>query len=121
MTATPPSPCKTTEATWRKPIYRVLAGQDACEVRIELPGVPKSGVSIHLEDSVLTVHGRRSQTAPETWKPLHREIPAEDSLLRLRLSTPVDEDRLEAWLEQGVLSLRLPLRETARSRRIEIQ
>ncbi len=121
MTTNPESPRNTPEAAWRKPIYRVLEGQDALEVRIELPGVPKSGVSIRLEDSVLTVRGRRAPTLPETWKPLHREIPAEDALLRLRLNTAVDEDRLEARLEQGVLSLRLPLRETARPRQIEIQ
>lgn len=121
MTATTESPSNTTEATWRKPIYRVLDGQEACEVRIELPGVPKSGVSIHLDDGVLTVQGRRTQTVPDNWKPLHREIPAEDCLLRLRLNTPVDEDRLEARLEDGVLCLRLPLRETARPRQIEIQ
>jgi len=121
MISTSESPGNTLKANWRKPIYRVLDGQDACEVRIELPGVPRSGVSIHLDDGVLTVQGRRTQTVPETWKPLHREIPAADSLLRLRLNTPVDEDRLEARLEQGVLNLRLPLREAARPRQIEIQ
>jgi HSP20 family protein len=121
MNATKESPRNTTSAAWRKPIYRVLDGRDAHEVRVELPGVPKTGVSIRLEDGVLTVHGRREPVVPTDSKPLHREIPAEDFLLRLRLNTPVDEDRLEARLEQGVLSLRLPLRETARPRRIEIQ
>lgn len=121
MTAIPECPPTPTEAAWRKPIYRVLADEDACSVQIELPGVPKSGVSIRLEDGVLTVQGRRTQTVPETWKPLYREIQTEDALLRLRLNAPVDEDRLEARLEQGVLSLRVPLRETARPRQIEIQ
>lgn len=121
MISTSESPGNTLKANWRKPIYRVLDGQDACEVRIEMPGVPKSGVSIHLEEGVLTVSGRRTPTAAESWKPLHREIPTEDYQLRLRLNTPVDEDRLEARLDHGVLSLRLPLRETARPRRIEIQ
>lgn len=121
MTAHTESPNTTIAAAWRKPIYRVLDGQEAHEVRIELPGVPKSGVSIRLEDGVLTVHGRREPCPPDNWKPLHREIPAQDSLLRLRINTPVDEDRLEARLEHGVLNLRLPLRETARPRQIEIQ
>lgn len=121
MTATTESPNNTTEAAWRKPIYRVLDSCDAYEVRVELPGVPKTGVSIRLEDGLLTVHGRREPVVPTGWKPLHREIPAEDCLLRLRLNTAVDEDRLEARLEDGVLCLRLPLRETARPRQIEIQ
>lgn len=121
MTANPESRPKATETPWRKPIYRVLDSQDAHEVRIELPGVPKAGVSIHLEDGVLTVHGRRPRVVQETWQSLHREIPVEDSLLRLRLNVPVDEDRLEARLEHGVLSLRLPLRASARPRQIEIQ
>ena len=121
MTANTESPCTTTEVAWRKPIYRVLDGRDAYEVRIELPGVPKAGVSIRLEEGVLTVHGRRETVIPTGWKPLHREIPAEDHLLRLRLNTPVDPDRLEARLEHGVLSLRLPVSEAARPRQIEIQ
>lgn len=120
MTSTTESARNTPKTAWRQPIYRVLDGQEACEVRIELPGVPKAGVSIHLEDGLLTVTGQRLATVPETWQPLHREIPAENSLLRLRLNTPVDEDRLEARLEHGVLSLRLPRREAARPRRIEI-
>lgn len=121
MPAYTESPNTTPAVNWRKPIYRVFEGQEAHEVRIELPGVPKSGVSIRLEEGVLTVHGRRGPCPPDTWKTLHREIPAEDCLLRLRLNTPVDEDRLEARLEDGVLCLRLPLRETARPRQIEIQ
>lgn len=121
MTSIPESPRNTAEAAWSKPIYRVLDSQDAYEVRIEMPGVPKSGVAIRLEDGVLTVNGRRESAAKEGWKPLHREISSADYVLRLRLNSPVDEDRLEARLEQGVLRLRLPLRETARPRRIEIQ
>lgn len=118
MTASPPS---TTESACRKPIYRVLEMQDAFEVRLEMPGVAKAAVSMRLEDGVLTVQGRRTSSVPENWKPLHREIPTEDYLLRLRLNTAVDQDRLEARLEQGVLSLRVPRRDTSRPRQIEIQ
>lgn len=121
MTANTESPNTTTEAAWRKPIYRVLDGRDAYEVHVELPGVPKTGVSIRLEDGVLAIHGRREPVVPTGWKPLHCEIPVGDYQLRLRLNAPVDENRLEARLEQGVLNLRLPLCETARPRRIEIQ
>jgi HSP20 family protein len=110
-----------TPTTWRKPIYRVLDTADAHEIRIELPGVPKSGVSVRLEDHVLAVEGHREMAVPADWKSLHREIPDADYQLRLRLNLPVDENRLEARLEQGVLHLRLPVQESARPRQIEIQ
>ncbi len=104
-----------------KPLYRINGNEHAYEVRVELPGVPKSGVSIDLEDNILTIRGKRAAGVPDGWKTLHSEIPALDFLLRLRLNTPVDEESLKAVVENGVLSVHLPVKEAARPRRIEIQ
>jgi len=83
--------------------------------------VPKSGVKIDFEDNLLTVQGRRNATVPDTWKALHRELSTSDYQLRLRLNAPVDEDKLKASMESGILTLELPIRETAKPRRIEVQ
>ena len=104
----------------RKPLYNVNGNAEAYEVRIELPGVPKSGVKLDLEENILTVRGERSGTVPEGMKALHRELSPLSYLLRLRLNTPVNEDQMTAKLEDGVLTVRLPLKEVAKPRQIPV-
>ncbi|MBX7208283.1 MAG: Hsp20/alpha crystallin family protein [Verrucomicrobiaceae bacterium] len=104
-----------------KPRYFVDGTKEAYEVRVEVPGVAKEDVSINLEENVLTIHARRKSAAPTGSKPLHRELSDLDFVLRLRLNTEVDEEKMTASLEHGVLALRLPVKETALPRRIEIQ
>lgn len=110
-----------TEVATVKPRYFVDGTQEAYEVRVELPGVAKDGVNINLEDNVLTLRAKRKPSAPSEWKTLHRELSVQNYLLRLRLNTQVDEDKMSAALDQGVLTLKLPVREAAKPRRIEIQ
>jgi HSP20 family protein len=104
----------------RKPLYNVNGNAEAYEVRVEMPGVPKGGVKIDLEDSILTIRGERNATVPEGMKTLHRELSPLSYLLRLRLNTPVNEEQMTAKLEDGVLTLRLPLKEVAKPRQIPV-
>jgi HSP20 family protein len=105
----------------RKPLYNVNGNAEAYEVRVEMPGVPKSGVKLDLEDNILTVRGERNTTVPEGMKALHRELSPLSYLLRLRLNTPVEEEKMTAKLEDGVLTLRLPLKEVAKPRQIPVR
>ena len=104
----------------RKPLYNVNGNAEAYDVRVEMPGVPKSGVKLDLEDNILTVRGERNTTVPEGMKALHRELSPLSYLLRLRLNTPVEEEKMTAKLEDGVLTLRLPLKEVAKPRQIPV-
>jgi len=104
-----------------KPRYFVDGTQEAYEVRVELPGVAKDGVSINLEENVLTLRAKRTPSALSDWKTLHRELSGLDFLLRLRLNTQVDEEKMTAALENGILTLKLPVKEAAKPRRIEVQ
>lgn len=121
MTTCEPTPRAEAQENTQKPVYHIHGNENAYEVRVEMPGVPRQGVSINLEDNILTIRGKRASALPETWKPLHSEISTLDFLLRLRLNTPVDEERLKATVENGVLSVQLPIKEAAKPRRIEVQ
>lgn len=119
-TFAPSAPSGVTESL-RKPLYNVNGNTDAYEVRVELPGVPKSGVKLDLEDNILTVRGDRNTTVPEGMKALHRELSPLNYLLRLRLNTPVEDDKMTAKLEDGVLTITLPIKQAAKPRQIQIQ
>ncbi len=105
----------------RKPLYNVNGSADAYEVRVKLPGVPKNGVKLDLDDNILTVRGERNSAVPEGMKTLHRELSPLNYLLRLRLNTPVDEEKMTAKLEDGMLTIALPVRQAAKPRQITIQ
>jgi HSP20 family protein len=119
MTATCP-PSTAARPIQRKPRYEVHHAEDAYTLRVELPGVAKDAVSIDYDQGVLTLQAQRNTQAPETWKPLHRELNDQGYLLRLKLNAPVDEDKLNAQLADGILTLSLPVREAAKPRRIEV-
>lgn len=120
-TSTPNSPACGVSESLQKPRYAVSSTADAYQVRIEMPGVPKNGVKIDFAEKVLTVRGERNTTTPESWKVLHRELPALNYQLRLRINAPVDEEQVKASMENGVLTLLLPVRETAKPRRVTVQ
>lgn len=105
----------------QKPRYTVTNRDEAFEIAVDLPGVPKSAVQVQLEDDILTVRGERHTATPEAWKTRHREISAQPFLLRLRVNTPVNDEQLTASLEDGVLKVNLPLKTPAKARKIEVQ
>ena len=104
-----------------KPRYSVDGSDEAYEVRVELPGVAKDGVTVDIDENVLTLRAKRKTGVPDGWKALHREMSDLDFILRLRLNAQVDESKMSATLDHGVLVLRLPVKEAAKPRRIEVQ
>ena len=117
---TPAQTSAPAEAPTVKPRFDVRSDKESHVIQIEMPGVAKDGVSLDLHADVLTVRGKRKPGTLEGWKTLHRELSDVDYLLRLKLSTPVDEEGLTAKLEAGVLTVSLPLKEAAKPRRIEV-
>lgn len=105
----------------QKPLYTVGGNAEAYEVRVLLPGVPKSGVKIDLDENVLSIRGERQSATPEGWKTLHREISTQNFQLSLRLNVPVDDDKLTASVENGVLTVKLPVKEAAKPRQVQVQ
>ena len=103
-----------------KPRYHVQTAAESYSVQVELPGVKKDAVSLNLDRNVLTVRGRRSTTPHADWKPLHRELNDVDYLLRLKLNVPVEDSKLSAQLADGVLTVVLPVKETAKPRTIPV-
>lgn len=92
------------------------------ELGIALPGVKREEISISLEDSELEIQARRTGGVPANWRPVHLERPAPSAYrLELSLGIDVDAERISAKLEDGILTLRLPVSEAAKPRRIAVQ
>ncbi len=120
-TETAPASAETETRPVRRPRYQVEHSPEAHTVRVELPGVSKDAVRLNLDDGVLHLTAPRRSTVPANWKPLHRELSEAGYELRLKLNDRVDESRLSAGLEDGVLTLVLPVKETVKPRSISLQ
>lgn len=104
----------------RRPRFQIEHTDEAHHVRIELPGVLKENVRLNLEEGVIHLTAERGRTVPEHWKPLHRELSDAGYEFHLRLNDRVDESRLSAALDAGVLTLTLPVKEAVKPREIVI-
>lgn len=92
---------------------------DAYLVRMDLPGVNKGDISLELEDGVLSVTASRSFETDEG----DEKSEAKSSFTyRKSIQVPetIQEDKIEASYEDGVLSLTLPKGEKAKPRQIKV-
>lgn len=93
---------------------------EAAVLVIEMPGVPREGLEVAIEDDLLTVRGVLALRAPEGSTLGRAEFEPGTYERSFRLSEELDRDRIEASLEHGLLRLTLPrLRPTRRT--IEIR
>jgi len=96
-------------------------GPDGLILEADLPGVSDNGVSIQLEDNVLSLRAHVATPALETSRTLHEEYQVGDFYRSFILSDEVERARISAELRNGVLRLVLPKAERAKTRRIEIK
>ncbi len=104
-----------------RPHYSSRYDQDAWQVAVTLPGVKKENVSVSVENDILEVLATRNLDTPEEWTPLGSYFPERTYRLRLDVGPEVDEKQISGALEDGILSLRLPLRDEVKPRTIEIK
>jgi HSP20 family protein len=99
----------------------VVEADDAYLLALDLPGVNADAVHVHYDDGVLTVSGERSQVGAFAESRLLR---AERGLGRFsrqfQIGTAIDPDAIEASLDDGVLTLRVPKAEVRKARQIAV-
>jgi HSP20 family protein len=104
-----------------KPKYQSRYSENAWEVTVSLPGVVKDHLDVTAENEILEIRATRLLDVPEGWRPL-ADYPAEKNYrLRLDVGPEVDPSGISARLEDGVLTLELPLREEVKPRKIEVK
>ena len=104
-----------------KPKYQSRYSENAWEATVSLPGVFKDHLDVTAENEILEIRATRLLDVPEGWRPL-ADYPAEKNYrLRLDVGPEVDPSGISARLEDGVLTLELPLREEVKPRKIEVK
>ena len=93
---------------------------DEFVVEFDLPGVDTASIELTVEKNVLTVHAQRRRNAVDGIELLIGERPQGTFSRQLFLGESLDTDRIEAGYAEGVLTLRLPVAERAKPRRVPI-
>ena len=93
-------------------------------VRADLPGMRPDDVQIDVEDGVLTISGERREENEERERGFYRSERSYGAFSRsIALPDDVDEERVQARYEHGVLEVTVPMPQpqARRGRRVEIQ
>jgi HSP20 family protein len=89
-------------------------------VQFDLPGVDTSSIELIVERNVLTVHAERSRSNGDDVELLIGERPHGTFSRQLFLAETLDTERLSADYSDGVLTLRVPVKEQAKPRRVTV-
>ena len=109
--------------TWSRPaVIPMDAYRDGEQyvVHFDLPGVDPASVDLNVERNVLTVKAERAHSYGEDVELQVAERPRGVFSRQLFLGDTLDADRIEATYDAGVLTLRIPVAEKAKPRKIEV-
>ena len=115
----------TSSGTWSRPTAMPMDAYRSGEqfvVAFDLPGVDPESIELDVERNVLTVKAeRRPVTTEEHVEMQVAERPLGVFSRQLFLGDTLDAEHIDAGYEAGVLTLRIPIAEKAKPRRITIK
>jgi HSP20 family molecular chaperone IbpA len=86
----------------------------------DMPGVEADNVTIDLQDDTLILRGNVTDELPQGMSPLFVEYETGAYVRQFSLPEVIDQSRIEAKMENGVLRLVLPKIEKATPRKITV-
>lgn len=99
----------------------VLADSDAFTIKALLPGVKPEDLDIQILNETVTISGKVQPDRKENGNYLLTELPGGKFYRVLTLPTQLNQEDVEAELQDGILTLRIPKAEEAKPRTIKIQ
>jgi HSP20 family protein len=108
-------------ADWA-PSVDILEKENEILIKAELPGVESKDVVVTLDNNVLTIKGERHLEKDVKKESYHRMERTYGSFFRsFSLPNNVDTGNVRAEYKDGLLTLALPKKATAKSRTVEIK
>lgn len=85
-----------------------------------LPGVKAEELNVQVINDTITIQGEFKKPEDEKSEYLRSEIPTGRFYRELTLPAPLDTSKVDAHLENGILTLRVPKAEEARPKSIKV-
>jgi HSP20 family protein len=109
------------KGSWIPPVDIFQNGKDELVLKAELPDMKREDIKITIDNDTLTISGEKKVTDEVKDEQFHRIERRYGSFSRsFSLPPTVDPTKVSAEYKNGVLTLRLPLREEAKPRQIDV-
>jgi HSP20 family protein len=99
----------------------VIRRESELELRVDVPGVRLEDLEVTVDRRVLTIRAVRAHEVAEGDQVVSRERRTGTASRSFTLSDGLDASGLAATLDQGVLTLRIPVAEAAKPHKIHIE
>jgi HSP20 family protein len=120
--AAPDSDDLLTRGTWAPAVDIFETPDRQLVLKAELPEVKREDIQLTVENGTLTLSGERKLAHEVKDEHFHRLERSYGAFSRaFRLPTTVDAQKVSADFKDGVLTVRLPFREEAKPKQVEIQ
>ena len=107
--------------TWW-PLLDVNERENEFVIRAELPGMKSEDIQLTVQGNVLTISGEKLEKTEEEKKGKYYHVERRYGSFRRDVTLPssVDADKIEAGMENGVLTVTLPKTEQAKPKKISV-
>jgi HSP20 family protein len=101
------------------PDVDIYASDEELVFSIDVPGVGRGDATIHIdENNALVIRAKNTHKEPQS--PVLRQFRVGNYYRAFQIGTEYDKEKVSAKLESGLLEVRIPRREEAKPRRIQI-
>jgi HSP20 family protein len=110
-----------TSGSWVPPVDIYQNGEHEVVIKAEVPDMSREDIDITVDNGTLTIRGEKKFSQDVKEEQFHRIERRYGTFTRLfSLPQTVDTGKVAAEYKNGVLSVRLPLREEAKPRSVKI-
>jgi len=101
------------------PVCSICGDESSVVLRVEMPGVNKDDIEVRIENDQLVISGKLpDETYKGSW--ILRERRRGNYERRFTIDNTIDQDRIDAVYESGIMTLTLHIKDEVKPRRIEI-
>jgi HSP20 family protein len=104
-----------------RPPVDICETDEGITLLADLPGVARDGLNLRVDGNTLTIEGEARLDLPEGIQPLYADVRATRYRRSFGLSSELDTGNIDASLNNGVLTLRIPKRAEFQPRKIEVR
>ena len=95
------------------PSSNVFETEDSFQLELAAPGFGKNEITMSVEGNVLVVSGKQGKEEEREYKYIRREFSVSNFEKSFRLSKKIDQEKINASFENGILRVSLPKKEEA--------
>ncbi|MCC5789270.1 MAG: Hsp20/alpha crystallin family protein [Opitutales bacterium] len=119
--STPQKVERTKNRTVFAPAVDIVERDDALLLEADVPGATEANTEITLENGVLTIRAETAKDVHAEGTAWMREYVAGDFERSFTITDEIDQEKIEARVRNGVLSVLLPKSAPARPQKIKVQ